>query len=562
MAEEKGRGEQAGALDHEVWAACPNCGGQNRWGLLQRLNVCTFCDSRLLWPEPEGERRFLLAEDGIRSKDDLLDVLQTYDAVREQARLTGIAQQARRDNQRFVPLEAQEVNLPAIAEIKAKRRSLFALQAYTRVYAPYLMVSVTLGFHALGRIPPADRKVFRTFFFVADDLLPAYGGGWNFRDEGLWVSHLRFRPLSGEDLAKHRFMRPEAASADPAGVAKRWLRQGRLLEPDLAPIFFDSEVFTSHAWWVYRPYYYVQAVTPDGLGWFLVDGQFRTLAGYPTAEEVERATGHDWPVMGPADVRPPTIRVVPFRCPECGWDVSPEGGTEHQLCRNCGRMLRAAPDGLQVVPYRVLNHDWFSGTHGQEGWAWLPFWRIGGSFALEGKSYSSLSELLDAVLGAGTAPVGLADGLCAPAFDVLTYQHFGSWSLAAASGLAGPAAQAEEGLFTQEFALGDKDRLLPPSLAPADWVPLAPKLLAELLPDQAQVRFNPVILRRLLGAQFTAGPAELIYAPFPLSEAGGPVVAGPGGAVGAPPLFGGTFPPGLYRSVKRWMAKAPAAEDR
>ncbi|MGC8723609.1 MAG: hypothetical protein ACP5VF_07025 [Acidobacteriota bacterium] len=105
-------------------------------------------------------------------------------------------------------------------------------------------------------------------------------------------------------------------------------------------------------------------------------------------------------------------------------------------------------------------------------------------------------------------------------------------------------------------------RLLPPSLAPADWSPLAPKLLAGLLPDQAQVRFNPVILRRLLGAQFTAGRAELVYAPFPLSEAGEPVVSGPGGAVGSPPLFGGVFPPGLYRSVKRWMAKAPATEDR
>ena len=557
MAEEAGRGEGAGALDHEVWAPCPNCGGQNRWGLLQRLNVCSYCDSRLLWPEPEGERRFLLAEDGIRSRDDLLDVLQTYDAVREQARLAGIAQQqSRRNDAPSLLTEMQEANLPALAEIKAKRRGLFALRGYTRIYVPYLMVSVTLGFHVLGRVPPADRKVFRSLFYVADDLLPAYGGDWNFRDAGLWVSHLRFRPLSGDDLAKHRFMRPQAADADPGRVAKRWLRQGRLLEPDLAPIFFDSEVFASHSWWVYRPYYYVQASTPEGLGWFLLDGQFRTLAGYPKAEEVERAAAKDWPVMGPDDVRPPAIRVVPFRCPECGWDVSPQGGTEHQICGNCGRMLRASPDGLQVVPYRTVGQGWFGGAPGEEGRAWLPFWRLEGTFTLEGKRYSTPVEWLGAVLGEGAAPAGLPGAFCVPAFDTLAYQGYGGWSLSAAAGLAAPAAEAEEARLVLEVALGEKDRVLPPALEPTGWVPLAPRLLAEFLPNQAQVRLNPMVLRLLMTTEFALGSAELIYAPFPLGDAGGPVVTGPGGAVGWPPLMNNAFPPGLYRSVKRWMAKA------
>jgi hypothetical protein len=73
---------------------------------------------------------------------------------------------------------------------------LFALDADYKVLAPYVLVSSTLAFHALGRSRGGGLKGFRNLFFSLEEIAPAYQPPWNFRDRGLWVAKQRLRPFS------------------------------------------------------------------------------------------------------------------------------------------------------------------------------------------------------------------------------------------------------------------------------------------------------------------------------------------------------------------------------
>ncbi len=540
----------------EVEASCPNCGGLNRWHLLQRLNTCAFCDSVLYWPEPSG-RGYLMAQDGIHSQDDLLDVLGTYDAFREQARLKGLAQDRQRRNGLLAQIEVEEADAPAIATLKERRKHLFKLRAYTRVHAPYVLVSVTLGFHALGRVKPADRKVFRNVFFVAEDLFPAYPQGWNFRDQGLWAAQQRFRPLSPEDLGHHKLIRPREVEVDLAQATRRWRAQRQLLASEMDPISFESDIVSSRSWWVYRPYYYVCADTPKGNEWFLLDGQFRTVAGYPSAEEVERAQGGKWEVLDAGAVEPPSISVLPFRCPECGADARPGGQTHWILCANCGRVLESSADGLQEKPYTSLEMPSPPESLQATGTAWLPFWRLEGTFELEGKRFEDVPSLLAAVLPqplqAAPSPGGKA--LYVPAYGPLTYAVYDAWAFETAAALSASQAKPRELRFLLDQHVGQAVGVLQAREGPDKLAALIPSLLPGLLPESVQRRLNPLLLKRLTAATFTPASVGLVFAPMPLTERQGTEIVGPAGAVGWPPLRDGTYPPALFRSTRRWMAK-------
>jgi hypothetical protein len=541
----------------EVEASCPHCGGKIRWHLLQRLNTCEYCDSVLYWPEPASGRGYLMAQDAIHSQEDLLDILGTYDAFREQARIKGVAEDRRRRNGLLSQLDVEEPNAPAIATIKERRKHLFRLRGYTRVHAPYVLVSVTLGFHALGRVQPADRKVFRNVFFVAEDLFPAYPQGWNFRDEGLWAAQQRFKPLSAGDLEHHKLIRPREVEVDLAQATRRWRSQRQLLASEMEPISFESDIVSSRSWLVYRPYYYVSADTPQGNEWFLLDGQFRTVAGYPTAEEVERAQGGRWDVLDAGSVEPPSIRVLPFRCPECGADAKPGPRTHWILCSNCGRVLESSAEGLEERPYTSLEMPSPPEFMKATGTAWIPFWRLEGAFELEGKRFEDVSSLLGAVLPqpVRAAPYTTGKALYVPAYGPLTYAGYDEWAFGTAAALSASAAQPRELRFLLEQPVGQADGVLLPREGPDKLAALIPGLFPGLLPEAVQRRLNPLLLKRLTAATFTPASVGLVFAPFPLTERQGTEVVGPAGAVGWPPLRDGTYPPALFRSTRRWMAK-------
>ena len=539
----------------DIVAACPKCGGSNAWRLLQTLLRCAYCDSALWWPRDPKRPGFLIAEDTVASPAALLDVLQTLDAMRERARIAGIAAELDRGRQVYID-RSDDPMLPSLNEIKDERRKLFALEEHHKVLAPYVLLSTTLAFHALGRSRGGDLKEFRNLFFLCEEIAPAYETPWNFRDRGLWVAKQRLRPFTPDDLAEHPIPRQKAA-VDMDRLTERWRGQRMLIQPDIDPISFDSDLLEPARWWVFRPFHYVKARTPMQSGWFLIDAQFGNVAGYPDDAEVSRATAAGFKPLDSEEIRGATPRVVGFRCPECGADVPLVERTETQLCENCGRLLVPAPEGLKTRPYAIVDPaaiPWWpkSGDHDV---AWLPFFRVEASLARAGKKLGDFATLLRE-----TVPVtGRLKSLMPevwpeswiPAFDVMTVNRYEAWAVEWSQALTRTRPERQERRFFLDEPVAKANRVLPVALQWETIRPLLSRLLLGMLAKPIQSRLNPMILSKILTRTLAVTHVELVFVPAPITTDGERRVLGPTSAVGWLPLRDGNFPPDLQRDVRR-----------
>lgn len=549
----------------EIVAACPECGGANAWRLLQVLRRCGYCGSALWWPREPGRPGFLVAEDATSSPEAVLDVLQTLDALRERSRRASMLPDRGGPNGDIDIDRSEDSSLPGLNEIKAERRHLFGLDADLKVLAPYVLVSVTLAFHALGRSRGGDRKEFRNLFFVAEDLAPAYPAPWDFRDRGLWVARQRLRPFAAEDLAVRPIPMRDVA-VDLERVTRRWRGQRLLIEPDLDPIVFESNLAATNRWWVYRPFHYVRARTPMRDGWFLVDGQFANVAGYPEADEVRRASARDWKPLDNREVRAASPRAIGFRCPECGEDVALVERGELQICSNCGRLLEPTPAGLTTRPYAIVDREslpWWR-DRGRCDIAWLPFFKVVMSAARsETRTPDFAAWLRDAMPLAGpTARLLPADWpeSWIPAFDVLTVGRYDAWAFEWAEALTRIRPECGERRFFVEETVPKTNRVLSPAVRWETVRPLLPRLLPELLPKPIQARLNPMILKKLAVATFDVTKVVLVFVPAPVTTEGERRVLGPSSSVGWIPLRDGRWPPDLERDVRRAMERGKRME--
>ncbi len=555
------------ASDLEVSAACPECGGANAWRLLQSLRRCEYCGSALWWPADPGRPGFLAAEDAAGSPAALLDVLQTLDALRERSRIASQRRAGSGPPDGPVMDMADDPTLPGLNELKAERRHLFELEADHEVLAPYLLASVTVVFHALGRSREVGRKEYRNLFFVAEEILPAYPAPWDFRDRGLWVARQRFRQLSPEDLASGP-MKMRDVEVDLDRLTHRFRTQRLLIEPDLEPIAFESGLAAPRLWWVYRPFHYVRARTPMGDRWFLVDGQFGTVAGYPEDGEARRAAARAWTPLDAREVRSAAPRAIGFRCPECGRDVTLGERGELQLCSNCGKLLEPGPDGLKPRTYAVVDRaalPWW--PRGQSAdVVWLPFFEVRLSVARGREPLADLAALLrEALPAAGPlAPALPAEfpSCFIPAFDVLTVGRYDAWAFEWAEALTRVRPRSWERRLFVEEPVAKSNRVLLPAVSWDALRPLLPRLVLELLPKPVQTRLNPVVLKRLLAASIAASRVRLVFVPAPVTTVADRRVLGPVTSVSWEPLRDAIWPPDLLRDVRRALDRGRRLEEK
>lgn len=549
----------------DVVAACPECGGQNSWSLLQTLRTCDYCGSALWWPREPGRPGFLVAEDVAGTPEALLDVLQTLDAMRERARLAGVRADLERENGESPIDRSDDPTLPSVNELKAERRHLFTLDADHKVLAPYVLFSSTLAFHALGR-PRGGVKEYRNLFFRLEEIAPGYQPPWNFRDRGLWVAKQRLRPLAPEDLASRPIARADQA-VELERLAARWRGQRLLIQPDLEPITFESNLLAPGRWWVYRPFHFVRARTPMRDGWFLVDGQFATVAGYPEVEEIRRATAPKWTPIDTREVRAVAPRAIGFRCPDCGADVPLVERTELQLCSNCGRLLQPSPDGLTTRPYAIVDRasiPWWPDP-GRADVAWLPFFRVEMSVHRAGTRLPSFAALLrEALPVAGPhakwLPTEWSESWI-PAFEALTVARYDAWAFEWAEALTRTRPERCERRFFLEEPVDKANRVVPCAIAWDAVRPLFPRLLLELLPKPVQARLNPTILKKIFTATIDVSTVGLVFVPAPVMKDGERRVVGPSSSVGWVPLRDGRWPPDLQRDVRRALERGKRMDE-
>ena len=549
-----------------VTASCPECGGGNAWQLFQTLRSCDYCGSALWWARDPGRPGFLVAEDAVDGPEALLDVLQTLDAMRERSRIAGLLADRDRANGKTPIARSDDPTLPSVNELKAARRHLFALDAHHKVLAPYVLFSSTLSFHVLGRSRGGGLKEFRNLFFRLEEIAPAYQPPWNFRDRGLWVAKQRLRPFTPEDLSFRPIEKREDAVEDER-LAARWRGQRLLIQPDLEPITFDSKLLASSRWWVYRPFHFVRARTPMRDGWFLIDGQFANVAGYPEHEEVRRATVQGWTPLDTRDVRAAVPRAIGFRCPDCGEDVPLVARTELQLCGNCGRLLQPSPHGLTTRPYAIVDRasiPWWPDP-GRADVAWLPFFRVDMSVTRSGVRLSSFASLLREALPAAGPHASLLPTEWSeswiPAFEALTVGRYDAWAFEWAAALTLLRPERSERRFFLEEPVDKANRVVPVAIAWEAVRPVFPQLLLELLPQQVQARLNPMVLKKIFEATFEVSTTSLVFVPAPVMKDGERRVLGPSSSVGWVPLRDGSWPPDLQRDVRRALERGKRMEE-
>ncbi len=544
-------GHESGIPEIEI--PCPNCGGQTAWSLLQTLNQCSFCSSVLSWPYSEGELHYLVADSTLDRPEDLIDVLATYDAMRESSLRRGRMKALLSEKQQEAVYDFGGSDMD-VYEIKKERIHRFKLLTSFCVYAPYQLICSLLSFHVLGRIS-GDVKRFQSMFFTAEDIVPGYPSGWNFRDRGLSLSKNTLRPLASEKM-KRTYLATGEVAEEIAKLTRQYTGQRKLLEAEIQPVCFHGSVLDSHRWWVYRPYYFVQATTPDGISWFLIDAQFGTIAGTPSPQEVERMHKGNLQKLDLRKVRSVKIKASPFRCPNCGWDMTFRHGI-YQFCDNCTRLVEPSETGLRVVPYRMMSPEhssWWPEAH-QGPTAWLPFWRFKLSLVLEEKRYDDLSLLMRDLIPALKSLPARKD-YCVPAFDCWTITKYDEWSFGFGARISEQPLSPSETLLHERVAR--KEEVVVPGISPKLIPALFPRILPLFLPSTTHARFNTLLLNRLAQAAVQLQDLELIYVPAPLYESTGsyPQLAGPAGKIEWTPLKEGKWPLAMQRSVKRWRANA------
>ena len=545
----------------QIEIPCPHCGGASEWDLLQKLNQCAFCGSVLSWPYPEGEPDYLVAESVIRTEKDLVEVLAMYDAMREASRRRGAMRSATSGDYEpdlYVDLGAGFSDT-SVYEIKRERIHLFRILKSFCVYAPYQLITSLLAFHVLGRIT-TDQKVFRTLFFSSEAILPGYTNEWNFRDRGLRMSRQKLKPLTSVKWNQDQFLATGVMTKEIEKVTRQWTSQRRIFESEIQPICFEGTAVDSHRWWVYRPYYFVHAQTPQGSSWFLLDGQFGTMAGTPTVEEVGRVMHGNSKKLDLRTVRTLNIRLVPFRCPNCGWDVKLRKGL-YQICDNCTRVLEVNEEGLRVVSYATLSPEqlsWWPRDH-RGPKVWLPFWRLELSMFFEKQTYKDLVQVMEMLVPA-VKQEGDLKTLFVPAFDCWTIAKYDHWAFEFAAHLS-----RANGLH-HETTLHDMKSVQDPVVSPGisrDLLPmLFPHIAAMYTTSSVQARLNTLLIKRLSEMHVLLQDSQLVFVPAALSESRGrePKLHGPKQPVDWSPFKDGNWPPMLQRTVRRWKAAQQSAE--
>jgi hypothetical protein len=545
------------SLDLEICVSCPQCGGENSWELKEHLHKCRFCNSILYWPQEKKNEIRLVAEDRLATAESVLETLAFAEATKVRAEMIGnlIAgvEESRRDVAR---LQAEERVSP-VHELMREILPEINIGESFGINVPYRVVQVTLVFHALGRA--LGKKMYRPLFFLLEDVLPAYGREFNFRDKGLWFSKTVLRPLAPEMLAAGNFVAPKDDEFDRQEVLKHYLRRTELLKSDMEPISFESEAILWKEWTVFRPFHVVLARTPSEAGWFLLDGQFATIAGRPDDYEAEFLSSASWARLEKEAARPPEIKVIPFRCPTCGSDMNLDPSALYQLCRECGRMLEAKPDGLKEVRYRTLEPSdvpWRKPSDSART-AWLPYWTVRVEWSAREETGKDPLELAPLVLGTrpGSVPETPSCGrlLYIPAFDVWTCGHYDEWAFETASSLTSSEGEPFDARLMVQADVGKEDSVIPVSVEGKLASTLFPKIIPFFFPPEAQARLNPLILGQLFKSVFSYEAPSLVYVPVPCSAGSGGeiLMTGPRGTVGLSLLKERKWPPVLCRTVRR-----------
>jgi ribosomal protein S27AE len=484
--------------------SCPKCGGAFTADDETVSEECGYCGS-LLVLSAAGRDEVYVDDDRFKDGDDVLDTVIQYRTHAYRAEL--IAEYRRKnDDPEGMPTEAWlRGRMQAFEQrLRAASRVLRA----ERLYVPYWHLTGLLTQGTLGRRQDGP-KVVRVRAWSVEHTVPAYETCFNLRDRGLRLAHARVRPLTVEHArATAAFLPwldvPEAAHRE----VQKWRLQH--LEKGFDPIAKLGEIVFPRRVVAYRPYWLVELALGSETRWVLADAVFRTVAGYPEADEVRGLLGAR--VADPLRSHEPSYRqvvVIASRCPDCGHEQRLEPHDHVTVCPNCHLGLEAAPSGIRLVPYDHVTQ----GGETVDG-DYLPFWRFAFELKLaDGSAVRDLPGVKRALFGdrgpAGWLPTG--DAIWVPAFRLLGSEPGDETFRRLAECLHARRMEVAPG----KVPLGLRTRHFGASLSAGEAAQLARLTLTALHGAQSAAQLNTMLFNRAIASPALAvSNPRLTLVPF------------------------------------------------
>jgi len=481
---------------------CPKCGAS--YGIDDETVSleCEYCGSLLIVSAPERDEIYL--ENGrIEHAEELLEIIIDYRVSAHRAEV--LSRYVDRDENPPPEWLVQK-------QVEAFRRKLLQTSRLLEArcfQVPYWQITGKIVQMALGRIDSGPKQV-RVRAFAVEHTVPGYDvGEANLRDRGLRLARARVRPLTLKAVASLESFLPWVPVAERSyRELEKWLR--RELVPGHEAVVKQGEFLFGRRVLVYRPYWLASVIVDRGPEWVLVDGPFRTIAGYPARDEAQqllRQAAADPLHSGEESFR--QVHVVPARCPDCGFEQHLDRRFCVTLCPNCHLGLEPTPGGIRLVSY-----DHASSPAAAERAHHLPFWRYRFSVRLgEDPPIGKLEDYVVALFPDGV-PADFdvrGDSLWVPASRLLG-TPIGDQAF---KDLCESIHRRPPAVSQGKIPLGRKFRSWGVSLPEAEARRLARFVLMGQHSKASAARLNGLLVRRgVLDAELGVSEPRLVWLPF------------------------------------------------
>ena len=270
-----------------------------------------------------------------------------------------------------------------------KRMGRVKIEGADLVYAPYWRVVGLLFQHAFGRkyentlYGGTSYDYFKKLRAVAyDRTFPAFTSDhWEVFSLGLRAEVMKMWPYNKEKMEKDALVIGEDIPLEEAAkMALRTPYPGGSADKEKIELL-KTELIGERYSLVYFPFYCFSTTQEGKKTLFLVDAlSHKVVRGRLSISELKKESRREQVPYRP-------LHFIPFKCPNCGWDLPYRPKAGIHLCRTCGRAWQEMREAFQEVPYSVVLPGEGART---DAFTYLPFWRLTVTISGSRKEYKNL----------------------------------------------------------------------------------------------------------------------------------------------------------------------------
>jgi ribosomal protein L37AE/L43A len=282
-----------------------------------------------------------------------------------------------------------QVGKALLKTLARKRMGRVKIEGADLVYAPYWRVVGLLFQHAFGRkyentlYGGTSYDYFKKLRAVAyDRTFPAFTSDhWEVFSLGLRAEVMKMWPYNKEKMEKDALVIGEDIPLEEAAkMALRTPYPGGSADKEKIELL-KTELIGERYSLVYFPFYCFSTTQEGKKTLFLVDAlSHKVVRGRLSISELKKESRREQVPYRP-------LHFIPFKCPNCGWDLPYRPKAGIHLCRTCGRAWQEMREAFQEVPYSVVLPGEGART---DAFTYLPFWRLTVTISGSRKEYKNL----------------------------------------------------------------------------------------------------------------------------------------------------------------------------